>query len=268
MAREPYDSDLTNVEWLLLQPLIPPEKQGGRHRTVDIREVVNAIFYVLRTGCAWRLLPHDFPPWQTVYGYFRDWRQMGVWERLNAALREAVREQEERAAEPSAAIMDSQSVKTTAIAGERGYDAAKNVTGRKRHILVDVLGLLLTVVVTKASVPEREGAKILLKRALAQDFEQLMLIWADGGYTGQDFYNWVLEHCGWLVEIVKRNDDAQGFVVLPRRWVVERTFGWLYRFRRLSKDYEVLPETGEAWIYAAIVRIMLQRLARDPAVYL
>ena len=168
----------------------------------------------------------------------------------------------------SAAIMDSQSVKTTAIAGERGFDAAKNVTGRNRHLLVDVLGLLLTVVVSKASVPEREGAKLLLKRALAQHFERLGLIWADGGYTGQDFCDWVLEHCGWLLEIVKRRDDAKGFVVLPRRWVVERTFDWLYRFRRLSKDYEVLPQTSEAWTYAAVVRIMLQRLARDPVVYL
>jgi transposase len=176
MSRKPYDSDTSDVEWLLLEPLIPPEKHGGRHRTVDIREVVNVIFYVLRTGRVWRLLPHDFSPWQTVYGYFREWCQTGVWQQLNAALRDAVREQEERQAE------------------------------------------------------------LLLARALAHPFERLVLIWADGGYAGQTFCEWVLEHCGWLVEIVKRSDDAQGFVVLPRRWVVERTFGWLYRFRRLSKD--------------------------------
>lgn len=268
MNRKAYESDLTEVEWLLLEPLLPAEKHGGRHRTVDLREVVNAIFYILRTGGAWRLLPHDFLPWSTVYGYFRAWRKTGVWDQVNASLREAVREQEEHEAEPSAAIMDSQSVKTTALAGERGYDAAKNVMGRKRHVLVDVLGLLLEVVVTKANVPERAGAKLLLQRALADHFERLVLIWADGGYEGQAFAEWVLEHCGWLLEIVKRNDEATGFVVLPRRWVVERTFGWLYRFRRLSKDYEVLVETSEAWIYAAMVRIMLQRLARNSAVYM
>jgi putative transposase len=259
---------MDETQWLLLQPLIPAEKSGGRHRSVDMREVLNAIFYLLRSGCAWRLLPHDFPKWQTVYGYFRQWRKDQVWEKMNAALREAVREQEGRAAEPSAGSMDSQSVKTTAVAGERGYDGAKKLTGRKRHILVDTIGLLLMGVVTKASVAERAGGKRLLQRAVAAGFQRLALIWADGGYAGKPFFAWALEHCGWLVEIVKRSDDAQGFVLLPRRWVVERTFGWLLHFRRLSKDYEVLPETSESMIYAAMVCLMLKRLARNPAVYL
>ena len=266
--REPYDSDINDIEWHLLEPLIPPEKPGGRPRDVNMREIVNAIFYVLRTGCGWRLLPHEFPPWQTVFGYFNSWRKAGVWEQINAALREAVREQEDRNAEPSAAIMDSQSVKTTAVAGIRGFDGGKLIVGRKRFILVDVMGLLLTVVVTEASVQERAGAKTLLLRALDQHYPLLRLIWADGGYSGQDFGDWVFDNCGWLIDIVKRSDDAQGFVILPRRWVVERTFAWLLRFRRLSKDYEVLPETSEAWIYAAMTRIMLRRLANNPAVFL
>ncbi len=268
MSRQAYPTDMDETQWLLLQPLIPAEKSGGRHRSVDMREVLNAIFYLLRGGCAWRLLPHDFPNWQTVYGYFRQWRKDQVWEQLNTALREAVREQEGRAAEPSAGSIDSQSLKTTAVAGDRGYDGAKKLTGRKRHILVDTIGLLLMVVVTKASVAERAGGKRLLLRAVAAGFQRLALLWADGGYAGKPFFEWALKHCGWLVEIVKRSDAAEGFVLLPRRWVVERTFGWLLNFRRLSKDYEVLPETSESMIYAAMVCLMLKRLARNPAIYL
>lgn len=267
-VRERYDTDLTEVEMLLLEPLIPPAKAGGRLRSTDMREVLNAIFYQLRSGCAWRLLPHEFPVWQTVYGYFRTWRINGVWQAMNDALRQTVREYEERDADASTAIVDSQTVKTTeAAVDDRGYDGAKQTTGRKRFILVDVLGLLLTVFVTKGSVPERDGAQQMLEQTSPEILKQLELLWADGGFSGPDFATWVHQHCGALVEIVKRPHDAKGFVVLPRRWVVERTLAWLFRFRRLSKDYERLAQTSQAWIYAAMVRIMLQRLSKDPSVY-
>jgi putative transposase len=268
MARVPYPSDLTDTEWMLLEPLIPPAKPGGRHRTVDMREVVNGIFYVLRSGCAWRMLPHEFPPWSTVYGYFNQWRKDGIWEQINDALRGAVCLEEGRDAEPSAAIVDTQSVKTTETKGQRGYDSHKNVKGRKRHILVDVIGLVLVVLVHKASIQDRTGAKSLLKRAKKKGFRRLALIWADGGYSGQPMIDWVWNLGGWILEIVQRAQDTTGFVVLPRRWVVERTFAWLGRYRRLSKDYEQLPQTSEAMIYAAMVHLMLKRLARNPAIAL
>jgi putative transposase len=272
-----YPSDLTDSEWSLLGPLLPPAQPGGRPRSVDLRRILNGIFYLLRSGCAWRYLPREYGPWSTVFHYFRRWRLDSTWARIQAVLREAARRQAHREPTPSAAIIDSQSVKTTEQGGPHGYDGGKKVNGRKRHLLVDTLGLLLKVVVHPANLQDRDGAKFLLADVGAQ-FPRLGHLWADQAYTGA-LLDWIAAELGWSVEIVERS-PRRGFQVtpdgqfqqvalpavfepLPRRWVVERALAWIGRHRRMSKDYERLPSTSEALVYLTSIRLLLARLTRD-----
>ena len=258
-SQQLYPSDMTDSQWDHIKDLIPRAKVGGRPRTLNMRMVVNAIFYLVVSGIQWRMLPRDYPKWQSVYHYYRQWRIDGTWQRIHDILRARVRQQAGRHKHPTAGCLDSQSVKTTLVPGVRGYDAGKRVTGRKRHLLVDTLGLLLAVVVTTASVSDPAGARLLLRR-LRGFCKDLRKIWADGTYRG-DLLTWVASHFRFRIQPVLRLEGQTGFAVLPHRWVVERTFAWFDLHRRLSKDYEVSTDSSVAMIYIAMTRLMLRRLA-------
>jgi transposase len=255
-----FATHLTDAQWAYLKPMLPKVAKRGRPPT-DRRRILDAVLYVVKCGLPWRYLPTNFPPWQTVYHVFRQWTLNHQWAALNDALRTLVRRSQGKRSQPTAAILDSQSVKSAGHGGDVGYDAAKRIKGRKRHLLVDTLGLVLGVAVTPASTPERDGAEVVLERVLGW-YTWLRLLWVDGGYTGATFAQWVKNLRPKLaVEVVKRSDDTTGFKVLPRRWVVERTFGWLMHQRRLVRDYETTPTSAEAWIYIAMIRIQIRRLA-------
>lgn len=259
-AHTNYNSDLCDAEWTFIRPFMPRNQPNGRDMTTSMRDVVNAIFYQDRTGCQWRYLPSDFPPWSTVAGYYYRWMRDGTWERVLDVLRGSERVRQGKTPEPTAGIVDSQTVKVPPQVGEHGYNGHKCINGRKRHILVDTLGLLLAVVVTAANVDDRVGGTLLANQAKPK-FCNLTHIWADSGYIGEKWRAWFQWFCGWVVDIVKRNDDTSGFKIVPRRWVVERTFAWLDRHRRLSKDYEVLNISSETRCRLAMTRLLLRRLA-------
>jgi transposase len=283
MPRDTYHTDLTDAEWNVIEPHLPPPADRGRPREHGWREILNGVFYLVRSGCAWRLLPHNLPPWKTVYHYYRRWRIDGTWERVNRIVRERLRIHLGREAQPSAGVIDSQSVKTTGVGGEgRGFDGGKKVNGRKRHVLVDTQGLVLKARVHGADVMDRDGIRLLLDGDVKAELPRLSHVWLDGGYKGEGKgKEWIEKNMGWTAEIVQhppkprgvwaRPDQVidwsqimppPGFRVLPRRWVVERTFAWLGQSRRLSKDYERLPATGESIIYIVMTRLMLRRLTR------
>lgn len=267
--RRKYPSDISENGWQELKVHLPESKSGpgkaGR-QSVSLRGVINGIMYVVKTGCSWRSMPHDLPHWSTVYGYFNRWSKSGLWQMIHVFLVKKVRRQMKREPLPSAACVDSQSVKTTACGGRhRGFDAGKHIKGRKRFILTDSQGLLLGVWICAASISEKKGAMQLLRYIkhnlhLRQLCEHIKLVWVDGGYRGDDLLNYVKKLWNWTWQVVLRTDDQKGFVLLPRRWVVERTFAWLLNARRLNKNYEKNRRNSQSMVYLAMLPLLLNRL--------